>query len=422
MKFKKTTLKNGLRIITIPQKSTKTVTVLVLVGTGSKYETKDKNGISHFLEHMFFKGTAKYPTPVAVSEVLDEVGGIYNAFTGEDYTGYYAKVDASHFDLALDWVADIFLHSKLPSKEIEKEKGVVMEELHMYRDSPSRHIDDLWTDLLYGDQPAGWNIVGTPESIRGFSRSDLQNYIARQYVASNTVVCVAGNVTAREAVQKAQKAFQRVSRVKPTGKVEVKENQQFPKVLLEFRKINQAHIALGVRGYSDVHPMRFAQHLLAIALGGMMSSRLFVEVREKLGLAYDISTISESNSDTGYVMTSGGIKNGFAERAIHSILKEYQRVKKGGLGKAELSKAKEYEKGKLAIQLESSNAKANFYGMQELLRNEMLTAEEMCDKIEKVTNAEIRTVANTIFRVEKLNLVVLGPYRDKKRFLNLLKI
>src|SRR3989344_1623041 len=205
--LKKTTLKNGLRIVTIPQRSTRTVTVLVLVGAGSKYETKDKSGISHFLEHMFFKGTKKRPTALAVTEALDQVGGQYNAFTGEDFTGYYAKVDSSHFDLALDWVADIFLHSLLPQKEIEKEKGVVIEELYMYRDNPSLHIEDLWTKLLYGDQPAGWNITGNEKSVRSLSKNDLQEYMGRQYVASNTVVCVAGNIGQRKAEERVRAAF-----------------------------------------------------------------------------------------------------------------------------------------------------------------------------------------------------------------------
>lgn len=420
--IKKTTLKNGLRILTIPQRGTRTVTVLVLVGTGSKYETKDKNGISHFLEHMFFKGTTKRPTPIQVAEALDQVGGQYNAFTGEDYTGYYAKVDAAHFDLALDWVADIFLHSKLPAKEIQKEKGVVMEELHMYRDTPARHVDNLWMQLLYGDQPAGWNIVGRPESILGLSRNDLRAYVKHQYVGWNTVVCIAGNVSQREAVQKVKEAFARIPDRKPMAKVQVKEEQHAPRVLLEYRKTNQTTIALGVRAYAISHPMRFVQHLLAVALGGMMSSRLFVEVREKLGLAYDISTTSEGDPDTGYVLTDGGIKNGSAEKAIQVILKEYKKLKSVEISKAELAKAKEYEKGKMALQLESSNAKASFYGMQELIQGEMLTPEQLYDKIDQVTPAQIKAVAKDIFRPEKLNLVTLGPHRDKAKFLSLLKI
>ncbi len=419
---RKTTLKSGLRIITIPQRSTKTVTVLVLVGTGSKYETKEKNGISHFLEHMFFKGTAKRPTPMEVAEALDQVGGQYNAFTGEDYTGYYAKVDATHFDLALDWVADIFLRSKLPSKEIQKEKGVVLEEMHMYYDMPSRHLDNLWMQLLYGDQPAGWNIVGTKQSITQLSRHDLKEYITRQYVALNTVICIAGNIKQREAVAKARRAFAQILHANPVVKERVREEQHVPQLLLEWRKTNQTNSALGVRAYTPSDPKRFAQYLLAVVLGGMMSSRLFVEVREKLGLAYDISTTSESNPDTGYLVTTGGVKNDSAEKAIQAILKEYKRLKRVGISKTELTKAKEYEKGRMALELESSNAKANFYGMQELLRGEMLTPEQLYDRIHAVTPAQIQEVAQDIFRQEKLNLVVLGPHRDEAHFASLLKI
>ncbi len=419
---KKTTLKNGLRIITIPQRSTKTVTVLVLVQTGSKYETKEKNGISHFLEHMFFKGTLKRPTPMAVAEALDEVGGQYNAFTGEDYTGYYAKVDAAHFDLALDWVADIFLHSKLPPKEIQKEKGVVTEELHMYYDMPSRHVDNLWMQLLYGDQPAGWNIVGTKESILRFSRNDLRTDIKHQYVASNTVVCLAGNIKQKEAIAKARQAFAQIPQSRSASKARVTEEQAFPQVLLEWRKTNQTNIALGVRAYNLSHPMRFAQHLLSVALGGMMSSRLFVEIREKLGLSYDISTASESNPDTGYLVTTAGITNDSAKKAIEVIMREYKKLKNFGVEKAELRKIKEYEKGKMALELESSNSKASFYGMQELLEGEMLTPEQLYDKINQVTSEEIQAVARDIFRPEKINLVVLGPQGDKARFVSLLNI
>ncbi|HCM36580.1 MAG: hypothetical protein A3J30_01465 [Candidatus Wildermuthbacteria bacterium RIFCSPLOWO2_02_FULL_47_9c] len=420
--LKKTTLKNGLRIVTIPQRSTRTVTVLVLVGAGSKYETKDKSGISHFLEHMFFKGTKKRPTPLAVAEALDQVGGQYNAFTGEDYTGYYAKVDSSHFDLALDWVADIFLRSVLPQKEIEKEKGVVTEELHMHRDNPALHIGDLWSKLLYGDQPVGWNIAGNEESVRSLSRNDLQEYMRRQYVASNTVVCVAGNIRQKQATEKMRAAFASISAHRPALKAPVREAQRQPRLLLEWRKTNQTNIALGVRGYGLEDHRRFAQYLIAVVLGGMMSSRLFVEVREKLGLAYDISTQSENDPDTGFLLTTAGVKNDSASKAVQVILKEYKKLKTKLISGAELTKAKEYEKGKLALQLELSNAKASFYATQELLRGEMLTPERLYDKINQVTPGDIKAVARDLFAPEKLNLAVLGPYRKESAFLPLLKI
>ncbi|MCG2809696.1 MAG: insulinase family protein, partial [Candidatus Portnoybacteria bacterium] len=190
--YKKTTLKNGLRIITVPSKNTKTAAVLVLVGTGSKYETKDINGISHFLEHMFFKGTKKYPSTLKLIEPLDKIGGQYNAFTSEEYTGYWAKVDASHFDLALNWVSDIYLNSKIEEKEIKKERGTILQELNMYLDTPTRHVYDLWTNLLYGDQPAGWRIIGEEETIKSVQRAQFAQYLKDHYSSRNTIVAVAG--------------------------------------------------------------------------------------------------------------------------------------------------------------------------------------------------------------------------------------
>jgi len=419
---KKTTLKNGLRIVTIPQKGTRTVTVFVLVGTGSKYEDKKTNGISHFLEHMFFKGTASRPRAVDVVEPLDQIGGAYNAFTAEDFTGYYAKVDASHLDLALDWVSDIFLHSKLPPKEIQKEKGVVMEELHMHRDNPMSHVDTLWSKLLYGDQPAGWDIVGTQESVFGLSRKQLLEYMKSQYVASNTVVCVAGNVKEHDVVKKVKRLFAAIRTTTARGKSPVRERQGKPAVLLEWRKTDQSHIALGVRGYNLSHRMRYAQYLLATSLGGMMSSRLWLTIREKMGLAYYISTSSECNPDTGSLVTSAGVKSASAEKVIQMILREYKRVKVYKLSKRELQKIKDHEKGKLALQLESSDAKANFYSMQELLQGTLLTPEQIYGKIDDITVEDVKEVANDIFQPGKLNLVVLGPHRDKTTFSKLLKL
>jgi predicted Zn-dependent peptidase len=419
---KKTTLKNGLRIVTIPQSGTRTVTVLVLVRTGSKNEDRETNGVSHFLEHMFFKGTTKRPRAVDVVEPLDQIGGAYNAFTSEDYTGYYAKVDASHLDLAMEWVSDIFLHSLLPPKEIQKEKGVVIEELHMHRDNPMSHVDTLWNKLLYGDQPAGWDIVGTKESVTALSRKQLLEYMKSQYVGSNTVVCVAGNVKEADVSKKARKLFVSIRAAKAREAAMVKENQAKPALAVEYRKTDQSNIVLGVRGYNLKHPMRHAQYLLATSLGGMMSSRLWLSIRERMGLAYYISTVSECNPDTGSLVTAAGIKNGSVEQAIRAVLLEYKRVKTTKLSTKELQKAKDHEKGKLALQLEPSDAKASFYGMQELLQGTLLTPEQLYDKIDGVTVGDVQEAARDIFRPEKLNLVILGPHHNKAKFAKLLRI
>lgn len=419
---KKTTLKNGLRVITIPQRSTKSATVLVLVGTGSKYETKRINGISHFLEHMFFKGTKKYPTPVELQELIDSVGGVNNAFTSEEFTGYFAKIYARHTDLALQWVADIFQNSLLPAKEIKKEKGVVIEEINMYKDTPMRHAAELWPTLLYGNQPAGWNVAGTKKSVSGLTRKDLTEYMDKQYVAANTIVCVAGNIDEDAIIAQATKLFGGLRKTEAQQKLAVRERQDTPKMLLEYRKTDQTHIALGVRGFNLFTEERYSQDLIAALLGGMMSSRLFVAIREKLGGAYYIFTESEQNTDTGSLVTQAGARNTHVEQVIAAIVREYKKLRTTPISEKELNKAKEHEIGTNALRLEATDVQAEFYGMQELLENRMLTPEEEYAKIRAVTTQDVQRVAKEIFRPENLNLVLVGPYKNKAKLEKLLKI
>jgi len=420
--FKKTTLKNGLRILTVPMRETKTVTILVLVGTGLKYEKKEINGISHFLEHMYFKGTEKRPSTTAIAETLDKVGGIYNAFTAEEYTGYFAKVDSTHFDLALDWVCDIFLNSTLPEKEVEKEKGVIIEEINMIYDHPMSYVQTLWTKLLYGDQPAGWNIAGTKESIANMTREKLIDYMKKQYVASNTIISVAGNFNELRTVKKVKKFFSKIKTTKSIEKPKVTERQQKPNLLLHFRETDQTHLSLGVRSFNLFHPKRYAQDLLTIILGGMMSSRLYEEVRSKLGIAYYINTNSEANPDTGFLSTQAGLDNKNVEKGISTILKEYKKISQKRVPISELKKAKDYLKGKTTLLLEPSDAKASFFAGQELLEKKLLTPEEIFAKIDKVTAEDILKVARNIFRPKKLNLALIGPFKEKETFEKLLKL
>jgi predicted Zn-dependent peptidase len=420
--FKKTTLRNGLRIITVSQKNTQAVTVLVLVGTGSKYERKEISGISHFLEHMYFKGTKKRPSSLAIAETLDKVGGIYNAFTAEEYTGYFAKVAFSHFDLALDWVLDIFLNSTLPEKEIKKEKGVIIEEINMRQDHPIEYIQILWSKLLYGDQPAGWDIAGTKESVLNMTREKLVDYMKRQYVASNTIVAIAGNFNGVLAIKKVKRFFSKIKEREPMEKAKVIERQQKPNLFFHFRETDQTHLGFGVRAFNLFHPQRYALDLLSVILGGMMSSRLFEEIRSKLGIAYYINTNNEMNPDTGFLFTQAGLDNKSVEKGILAILKEYKKISQKRVSFSELKKAKDYLKGKATLLLESSDAQASFYASQELLENKILTPEEIFAKIDKVTATDILKVAKNIFQPEKLNLVLIGPFEDKAKFQRLLKL
>ncbi len=420
--FKKTILKNGLRIITVPQKNTQAVTVLALVGTGSKYERKEVNGVSHFLEHMYFKGTKKRPTSLAIAETLDKVGGIYNAFTGEEYTGYFAKVSSSQFELALDLVSDIFLHSTLPEEEINKEKGVIIEEINMRQDHPIEHVQILWMKLLYGDQPAGWDIAGTKETVSSINREALLQYMNSQYVASNTIISVAGKIEKNSVIKKIKKYFSKIKITKPLEKPRVADSQIQPNLLLETKKTDQAHLCLGVRAFNVFHPQKYAQELLTVILGGMMSSRLFEEIRSKLGIAYYINANSEANSDTGFLMTQAGLDNKNVEKGISTILKEYKKISQKMVPFAELKKAKDYLKGKTTLLLEASDAQASFYAGQELLEKEILTPKEIFTKIDKVSQDDILEVAKEIFKPEKLNLALIGPFENKTKFQKLLDL
>lgn len=413
---KKITLENGLRIITVPMEGTKTATVLVLVGTGSKYETKEINGISHFLEHMLFKGTKKRPNTLAIAEELDKVGGEYNAFTSHECTGYWAKVDADHLELALDWVSDIFLNSKLNAEEIDKERGTIIEELNMYLDMPMRYVNDLWTDLLYGNQPAGWRIIGTKEVIKNVRREQFVEYLRNHYSSQNTVIAIAGNIDDKKTFKMVKKYFKLINKKPAQNKIAVREQQEKPEALIHYKKTDQTHLCLGVRAYNMFHPDKYALDLLATILGGNMSSRLFISVRERQGLAYYIRTGIDLDTDAGALISWAGVDNNRVEKAVTSILKEYKKISERKISIAELKKAKDYTKGTTLLDMEASDSQASFVAFQELLMSKILTMENKFAKIDTVTVNDIQRVAKDIFRPEKLNLALIGPFKDKEKF------
>jgi len=420
--YKKTILKNGLRIITIPMKNTKTVSVLALIGTGSKYETKDINGISHFLEHMFFKGTRKYPTTLKIAERLDNIGGNYNAFTSKEFTGFWAKVGKEHFDLAIDWISDILFNSKFEEKEIKREKGVIIEEVNMYLDNPMSYIGDLWEKLLYGDQPAGWLTIGKKENILKFKRKDFLKYFKNHYLAKNMVVCVAGNFGKKTTVKKIEKYFRKIKEGKTKEKLKTIESQKTPQILIHYKKTDQTHLCLGVKAYDLFQSKKYAQIILSVILGANMSSRLFTLIRERKGLCYYIRTSSDSSTDTGYLVTQAGIPHKNVEQVIKLIIREYKKLKTVKITEKELQKAKDYLKGTINLKLESSDYQASFHSFEELLTNKILTPEEKFAKLDKVSANDVQKIAQNIFKPEKLNLAIIGPHKNKEKFQSLLKI
>lgn len=406
------TLSNGLRIITLPLQNTRVATVFVLVKTGSKYEQKETSGISHFVEHMLFKGTEKRKTPLEIAEELDKVGGVYNAFTGEEYTGYYAKVNGDKFSLALDWVSDIYLSSLLPEKEMEKEKGVIKEEINMYFDNPMAHCELLFQELLYGDQPAGWNILGTKETVSATTRKDLLSYMNSQYKAENTVVVVAGNINKKKAEEEVALAFSKIKTGEPKKAHSVIENQEEPAVLNFYKETDQTHLILGARAFNMFSEHRYSQEVLASILGGMMSSRLFSKIREEMGLAYYIKTSVDDNPDTGVLYTRAGVENSKTKEVVKAVMDEYKKISEEKVTEKELTKTKEHIKGKTAISLESSDSLASFHAVNELLENRTYTPEEIFKSIDSVTAEQIQQIAKKIFQPKNLNLVVVGPHKN----------
>lgn len=420
--FYKTKHKNGMRVIVAPMKDSKTITLLALFGVGSKYERDKIAGISHFLEHMFFKGTKKRPNSLAISEYLDEVGGEYNAFTSKEYTGYYAKVTPRHTDRAFDMVSDILKNSKFDAQEIDRERGVIIEEMNMYQDTPMMYVGDLFENLIYSKQPAGRLIIGNKKSIQNMKRNDFINHYNNYYNTSNMVVCVAGKITTQNARQLVRRHFSGFNNEIIKDKNKVIEKQTHPEVSVHNKNTDQSHIVLGMRGY-DIHDKRkYAQSLLSVILGGGMSSRLFISVRERLGLAYYIRCSAETYTDTGYLAVHAGVDNKKIDKAIKVILSELNRIKAEGISDKELKKAKEYIKGKTMMGLEGSDDYCLWLATQEILTNNLENIEKKFKKIDQVTTDDIQEISKDLIKNKKLNLAVIGPYKSSDRFKKYFKL
>ena len=412
---------SGLRLVSIPMEGTKTVTVLVLVGTGSKYETKEINGISHFLEHMMFKGTTKRPGKMDIARELDAIGAEYNAFTGKEYTGYYAKASMEKLDTIMDVVFDIFLNSKLAQEDIDTERGVIVEELNMYRDMPQRYVGDLFEKLLYGDQPAGWDIGGEKETVMSLKREQFVDYFNSHYVAKNTIITVAANVDPEVVKKKAGEYFSVIRDGHLVTKLPVVEKQSEPGLLVHFKETDQTHFHLGFRSFNMYDERKYALGVLGTVLGGGVSSRLFEEVRDKRGLAYYVGASNDTATDAGYFMIKAGVNNEKVYDAIKVVMDEIRKIKDNGITQEELQRAKDNISGSMALGLEHSDAVANAYAGPVLFENKVLTPEEELGKIKKVTLEDVHKVAKEVFENNKLNLAVIGPFKDEEPFKKILK-
>ncbi len=420
--YQKTKLKNGLTLITAPLKETKAVTVLILLPVGSRYETKQINGVSHFIEHLMFKGTVKRPTSLDITKELDSVGAEYNAFTSKDHTGYYIKVSAERIELAFDILSDMLFNSVFAQTQIDKERGVIIEEINMYNDNPLIYLGALFEQTVFGDHPLGRLISGPKEVIKKVSRRQILAYQQRFYRPSNMVLTVAGNFDRTKVKKLTEKYFgkNQAKKIK-NGFKPLSFKQQALQVKLLYKNTEQVQLGLGFPALKLSDPKIFALYILAVILGGNMSSRLFITVREKHSLAYYIKSDIGSFQDTGYFLVQSGLDRRRLHQAINLIMVELKKVRDEGISDKELKSAKEFLKGKLVLELEDSENIADWYGKQFLLLNRIYTPAQRLKKILAVTRRDVEKIANQIFNDKNLNLALIGPFKNAGEFKKLLK-
>ncbi len=412
--FDRHTLDNGLRVLTADLPYAQSVTVMVMLAAGSRYETEDTNGIAHFSEHMFFKGTERRPTARQIAGEIDAIGGEFNAFTGKEYTAYYVKCAAEHRDVALDVIVDMLRNSRFDSDEIEREKGVIVEEMNMYFDTPRDFIGGVYETLLYGDQPLGWDILGRKETIRGATRDTFLGYLDRWYKPERMVLGVAGR-TGGDVLERAQALLGDLPAVTTPTPAAVQPYAN-GRVSVFTKQSDQAHIVLGVHSYPLEHPDRYALQLLATVLGGGMSSRLFTEVRERRGLAYYVYGINHSYTDAGSLYTQAGVDIKRIDDAVSTVAEELRKIAAEPVPADELEKARSFSKGRFVLQLESPQGLIMYGLRKEVLEQRAPDPEEVLAGLDAVTVEDVQRVAQDLIADDRFRLAVIGPFDDADRF------
>ncbi|HSG13692.1 MAG TPA: pitrilysin family protein [Gaiellaceae bacterium] len=417
--FEKTQLGNGIRVVTAPMPQVGSVSCFVMLAAGSRYETPESKGIAHFAEHMFFKGTERRPTARSISAEIDAIGGEFNAFTGKELTGYYVRCATETRDVALDVLADMLLHSRFDPDEIEKERGVILEEMNVYLDTPQRYVGQVYDRLLYADQPLGWDILGTKETIEGATRETFTAYLDTWYRPERMVVGVAGRLG--DALMERLEGLLGGIEPRETGTpIPVELPPDGSRVLIHTKSSEQAHLILGVRGYPIGHPNRYALQLLAVVLGSGMSSRLFTEVREKRGLGYYIHAGATSYTDAGTFYASAGVDVSRIDEAITTILGELRKIAAEPVPADELEKARGYSKGRFVLRLESPQGAIQYGLRREVLENEIEEPDDMLARLDEVTVEDVQRVAQDLFEGRRLYLAIVGPFDDPAHFEQLL--
>ena len=390
------------------------VAVILMLAAGSRYESAESSGIAHFSEHMFFKGTEQRPSAKEIAGAIDAIGGEFNAFTGKEYTAYYVKCAAEHRDVALDVLVDMLRNSRFQAEEIEREKGVIIEEMNMYYDTPRDFIGGVYEHLLWGDQPLGRDIIGDKETVRGATRETFMGYLDRWYKPSRMVLGVAGRL-GDGLLERAQELLGDLADAE-TGEPEPTKPHANGRVRVHTKESEQAHVSLGVHSLPLDHPDRYAIQLLATALGGGMSSRLFSEVRERRGLAYYVYGLNHSYTDAGTLYSQAGVDITRIDDAVATIAGELRKIAAEPLPSEEIEKARNFAKGRFVLQLESPQGLMLFGLRKEVLERELPDPDEVLQGVDAVTSDDLARVASELLTADRLRLAVIGPFDDPSRF------
>jgi predicted Zn-dependent peptidase len=425
-------LSSKLSVVTVPMPGVKSVTVMALANTGSRYETEKEQGIAHFFEHIVFKGTEKYPEPQILAGAIDAIGADFNAFTSKEYTGYYVKSASKHIGTSLDVVSDMLLAPKIRQADIEREKGVIIEEINMYEDNPMRQVGNLFENMVFNGSGLGHDILGTKETVSAVTSEKFRAFLDKWYGLENMLLVVAGDeevVTTKETQKLIEEAFskdagKRKAKRTDTRELSMKEMKiSDQKLLVKYKKTEQAHLSLGWPGLDREDYRRFALSLLSTILGTSMSSRLFTEIREKRGLCYYVHSDNDYYHNTGIFGGSAGVDPSRTEQAVQVMLEEFYSVVDGTkpITKEELKKAKDYISGTMVLSLEDSRSVAQFFGMKQLLSQSMISPEDLLKKFQDLTLEEVQQVAQDVIQKGECRLAVIGPFKSDKAFAKILK-
>jgi predicted Zn-dependent peptidase len=422
MKHSKKVLPNGLTIIEVPSSDAESVVVDFFVKTGSRSETAKENGISHFLEHFLFKGSKKFPSAMAISEVVDAIGGEMNANTGKEHTQFYIKSASKHLPLIFEVLTDMLQNPLLDKAEMEREKGVIVEEINMYKDMPMAEIDNVLERTMWPNDALGRDIAGTKETVTSFTTEMFADYIGRHYQTSNMILGISGKYNAVELNRLIEKYWKGYPKKRFYGWDKARDKQIKSRIKIDYKDTQQAHLALGFKGFAYGDKRNAAVSVLASVLGGGMSSRLFTEVREKRGLGYYVRSSPGSYQDTGMFTVSAGVQVDKIQEALKVIIQELSKVKSFQVENKEILKAKEYIKGKSILALEDNQVRLDWFLERAAFLKKIEAPEEIFKKIDAVTPAEIQKAARDLFQNKKMTLAVIGPYKSAAQFKKILTI